>query len=140
MHKYPVRIFWWDEDNAWVAVCPAFPYISALGATREEAAREIDEAIDEAVFTFEAEGQPLPEVAREPVASGQIRLRLPRTVHDHAIERAQIDEVSLNTFLVGAVTEKLGAAGALAEVRALRHEIACLVAEQNAAIERLLKA
>jgi len=78
--------------------------------------------------------------ARGPVASGQIRLRLPRTVHDRAIERAQIDEVSLNTFLVGAVTEKLGVAGALAEVRALRHEIAGLVAEQNAVIERLLKA
>jgi predicted RNase H-like HicB family nuclease len=139
MHKYPVRIFWWEEDNAWVAVCPAFPYISASGSTREDAAREIDDAIAEAVFNFEAEGKPLPEVAREPVASGQIRLRLPRTVHDRAVDRAQVDEVSLNTFLVGAVTERLGVAGALAEVRALRDEIVGLLAEQNAVIERLLK-
>jgi predicted RNase H-like HicB family nuclease len=140
MHKYPVRIFWWDEDNAWVAVCPAFPFISALGATREEAAREIDEAIEEVIFTCEEEGKPLPPVIPEPVSSGQIRLRLPRTVHDRAIECAQIDETSLNTFLVSAVAQRIGESTALAEMRALREDVVRMLAEQNAAIERLQKA
>ena len=131
MHKYPVRIFWWDEDSAWVAVCPAFPFISALGATREEAAREIDEAIEEVIFTCEEEGKPLPPVIPEPVSSGQIRLRLSRTVHDRAIECAQVDETSLNTFLVSAVAQRIGESTALAEMRALRDEVVRLVSKQK---------
>jgi predicted RNase H-like HicB family nuclease len=130
MHHYGVRIFWWEEDNAWIAVCPAFPYASAFGATREEAARQMDEAIAEIIFTYEQEGRPLPPVEREPTASGQLRLRLPRDVHERAIEQARLEEVSLNTFLVGAISEKLGSQAGLAAMRALRDEIVGLVDKQ----------
>ncbi len=123
MHHYGVRIFWWEEDNAWIATCSAFPYASTFGATREEAARRMDEAIEELVFTCEQEGRALPPVEKEPTASGQLRLRLPRDVHERAIEQARRDEVSLNTFLVGAISEKLGAGAGVEALRALRDEI-----------------
>jgi predicted RNase H-like HicB family nuclease len=140
MLKYPIRIFWWEEDQAWVAVCPAFPFVSVLGATRAEVAREMDGLLEELIETCEEEGKPLPPVIPEPVSSGQIRLRLPRTVHDRAIECAQVDETSLNTFLVSAVAQRIGESTALAEMRALREDVVRMLAEQNAAIERLQKA
>ncbi len=140
MLRYPVRIFWWEEDREWVAVCPAFPFISAMGATRAEAAREMDDLLEEIIETSREEGRALPPVIPEPVSSGQIRLRLPRTVHDRAIECAQVDETSLNTFLVSAVAQRIGESTALAEMRALREDVVRMLAEQNAAIERLQKA
>lgn len=45
MSKYSVEIFYSDEDNGYVARVPELPGCSAVGATRVEAAMEIEHAI-----------------------------------------------------------------------------------------------
>lgn len=39
--RYSADIAWSEEDAAWVAVCPEFEGVSAIGDTLEEAAREL---------------------------------------------------------------------------------------------------
>lgn len=133
--NYPVRVFWSDEDAAWVATCAAFPYVAAFGDTREMAMRGIAPLLEEAAHTYVHEGWPLPEPDTEPTASGQTRLRLPRALHDRVIERARIDGVSLNTFIVAAVAEKVGLAQGLMEMRSIRSDIATLIARQHMLID-----
>jgi predicted RNase H-like HicB family nuclease len=70
---YPVRVFWSDEDSAWVANCAAFPYVAAFGGTREQAMRDIAPLLEEAVFTYMQKGWPLPELDTEPTAGDQTR-------------------------------------------------------------------
>ena len=42
--KYPVEIFWSEEDASYIATVPDLPGYSASRATLEEAAREIKDA------------------------------------------------------------------------------------------------
>ena len=52
-------------------------------------------------------GLSIPEPIEEPEYSGKVALRLPKSVHRRAVEQARQDGVSLNTFLVAAIVEKV---------------------------------
>jgi predicted RNase H-like HicB family nuclease len=52
MNKYAIQIFWSEEDAAFVAVCREFPGLSAFGETREEAAHEVQTALDLMIETY----------------------------------------------------------------------------------------
>jgi len=39
-NRYPFNIEWSEEDQEYVATCPAFPGLSAFGESEEEALRE----------------------------------------------------------------------------------------------------
>ncbi len=49
------------EDGFWVAECPGLPGCISQGETREEALRNIKEAIDVYVAALEEDGLPAPE-------------------------------------------------------------------------------
>ena len=49
------------EDGFWVAECPTLPGCVSQGETREEAIRNIREAIDAYVAALEEDGLPVPE-------------------------------------------------------------------------------
>lgn len=49
------------EDGYWVAECPSLPGCLSQGKTREQALRNIREAIDLYVETLEDDGLPVPE-------------------------------------------------------------------------------
>jgi predicted RNase H-like HicB family nuclease len=49
------------EDGYWVAECPGLPGCISQGQTREEAVRNIREAIDGYVAALRADGLPVPE-------------------------------------------------------------------------------
>jgi antitoxin HicB len=61
--KYPIELFWSDEDEAWVAVVPDLPGCSAVGATPQEAAAEVQDAIDAWIAAHRAAGDSVPEPA-----------------------------------------------------------------------------
>jgi predicted HicB family RNase H-like nuclease len=46
--------------------------------------------------------------------SGQIRVRMPRTLHQRLAGRARIEDVSLNTLIVSLLAEGIGATEGLA--------------------------
>lgn len=41
MSKYPIEIFWSDEDEGYIALMPDLPGCCAWGATQEQAVKEI---------------------------------------------------------------------------------------------------
>jgi predicted RNase H-like HicB family nuclease len=48
------------EDGYWVAECPSLPGCVSQGATREEAIRNVKEAIEGYVQVLEEDGLPVP--------------------------------------------------------------------------------
>lgn len=114
MHKYSFKIFWSDEDQAFIATCPEFPGLSAFGETAEEALAEARVALDLFIEDMTAAGEPLPAPDAAPVFSGQFRVRLPRTLHRQLSEQAEVEGVSLNAL----VTSYLAAGIAAARVSA----------------------
>lgn len=49
------------ENGYWVAECPSLPGCISQGSTREEAVRNIKEAIEGYVAALEEDGLPVPE-------------------------------------------------------------------------------
>ncbi len=49
------------EDGYWVAECPSLPGCISQGKTKEEAIRNIKEAIEGYIDALEADGLPVPE-------------------------------------------------------------------------------
>jgi len=49
------------EDGYWVVECPSLPGCISQGKTKEEAIRNIKEAIDGYVAALEEDGLPVPE-------------------------------------------------------------------------------
>ncbi|MCD6291427.1 MAG: type II toxin-antitoxin system HicB family antitoxin [Anaerolineae bacterium] len=49
------------EDGYWVAECPSLPGCISQGKTKEEAIRNIREAINEYIIALEEDGLPVPE-------------------------------------------------------------------------------
>jgi len=49
------------EDGYWVAECPSLPGCVSQGATREEAIRNVKEAMAGYILTLQEDGHPVPE-------------------------------------------------------------------------------
>lgn len=49
------------EDGYWVAECPSLPGCVSQGTTREEAIRNVKEAIEGYILTLQEDGLPVPE-------------------------------------------------------------------------------
>jgi predicted RNase H-like HicB family nuclease len=66
MNKYPIVVFWSDEDACWIADAPDLKYCSAHGATPEEAVRELAVAMALWIESVMEAGEPLPEPHHRP--------------------------------------------------------------------------
>ena len=119
---YGVQLQWSNEDEVYVATCPEFPGLSGVHANAHEALAELREALEMAIHVLEEDGEPLPAPRPREEFSGQLRLRLPRSLHRAAVERAAYEDVSLNTLLVGCIAGALGEKAA--ERRLARREMA----------------
>jgi len=113
MFKYSMQLFWSDEDGEYVAVVPEFPYLSALAGTPGQAASELTAVIDTVLEVMAEKGDVPPEPQILSSFSGQLRVRLPRTLHQRLAGRAKMEDVSLNTLIVSLLAEGIGAAEAL---------------------------
>ncbi|HLL73829.1 MAG TPA: toxin-antitoxin system HicB family antitoxin [Pyrinomonadaceae bacterium] len=113
-NRYPFNIVWSEEDEEFVATCPAFPGLSALGETEEEALAEAKVALRLFIETCKEKGIPLPEPQTVQAYSGQFRLRTPKSLHRKLAQQAEAEEVSLNSLCVSYLSE---AVGVKAEVR-----------------------
>lgn len=107
--RFSARVAWSEEDEAYVAFCPEFQGVSALGPSRTEAVRELNQALELAVETHEAEGWPVPEPVHQPQFSGQFRLRIPKSLHAWLADYAQQAGVSLNTLVLAILSRARGA-------------------------------
>ena len=100
MLKYPVSVKWSDEDEGFIAIVPGVQGLSAFGENQEEALRELNVAAEAFFESLKSSGQPLPVFEKLEPYSGQIRLRMPKSLHAGLSHSAERDGVSLNTYMV----------------------------------------
>ena len=105
MHKYSVVIQWSDEDKAYVAAVPELPGLSALGSTAAKAMKELTVAQELYVSVLAKKGA-LPEPDKLVLFSGQIRVRLPKSLHASLSHEARKEGVSLNTHIIKLLSER----------------------------------
>jgi len=106
---YRVVVEWSDEDDAFVARVPALPECAAHGRTPDRATREAVIAARGIIESMRAHGDPIPPEDLTAGHSGQLRLRLPRSLHQRLARLAAIDGVSLNQELVALLAAGAGA-------------------------------
>jgi predicted RNase H-like HicB family nuclease len=70
MNNYSFNVFWSEEDQSYIALCPEFPRLSAFGDTPEQALSEMKIVLELAIETYQVEGWPLPEPRTYSVAGG----------------------------------------------------------------------
>jgi predicted RNase H-like HicB family nuclease len=109
--RYRIILEWSDEDAAFVARVPALPGCAAHGKTAEEAAREARRAAEAMLAVLREDGNPLPAEDATAGHSGQIRLRLPRSLHERLARLSTAEGVSLNQMMVTLLAERSGLSG-----------------------------
>jgi predicted RNase H-like HicB family nuclease len=107
--NYRIAVEWSAEDDAFVARVPALPGCAAHGRTPESATREAVVGARGILESMRAHGAALPVSDLTAGHSGQLRLRLPRSLHEQLSRMAALDGVSLNQELVTLLASRAGA-------------------------------
>lgn len=101
MGRYPLEVFWSDEDEGFIAEAPDLPGCSAFGADEAEAVREAQDAIAAWIEAAKAAGRDIPDPSKlEPLTaySGKFLVRIGRELHQRLTRDAQNDGLSLNQY------------------------------------------
>ncbi|GAB5518807.1 MAG: type II toxin-antitoxin system HicB family antitoxin [Rhodothermales bacterium] len=107
--RYRLIITGPDEDGEYLVTSPLFPGLSAFGETPTEALDEARVALSGIIKVMNEDGQRLPEPDAEPKSfSGQLRVRLPRSLHAALSYQAEREGVSLNTLILSYLAERSG--------------------------------
>jgi antitoxin HicB len=106
--KYRIVTEWSDEDQAFVARVPVLPGCAAHGATAEKATHEAERAAALMLEVMHEDGRSLPPEDASADYSGQLRLRLPKSLHERVSQLATAEGVSLNTLLLSLIAEGCG--------------------------------
>ncbi len=105
--RYLILVSWSDDDEAFLATCPAFPTLSAFGDTPEEAVHEARLVLEGFVEIYQEDGLPLPEPENVAAYSGRLNLRMPKTLHYKLARLAETEGISLNTLIITRLSESL---------------------------------
>lgn len=100
--KYPIEVFWSDEDECYIAIAPDLPGCSAAGDSEEEALQEIRTAMSLWLETAKTMKRKLPDPSPPVNASysGKFLMRVPKTLHANLSRSAKQQGVSLNQYVL----------------------------------------
>jgi antitoxin HicB len=107
-YRFTVRPMTDEEGTGYLIEFPDVPLCMSDGATVEEAIVNGRDALKCCLLTMKEFGDPIPKPGSSGVASGQFRLRVPKTVHARLTSRAEQEGVSLNTLVTAMIAEGLG--------------------------------
>jgi len=96
-------------DDSYSAEILEFPGCFAEGKTPDEAISNLEEAAEDWIEASLDQGLEIPEPFMNQGFSGKIALRLPRSIHRQAVRLAERDGISLNQFLLSAISARVGA-------------------------------
>jgi predicted RNase H-like HicB family nuclease len=105
--RYPIELFFSEEDDGYIAIARDLPGCSAFGKSQVDAINEIQHAIQAWQQAADAAHNPIPEPSQhieEPLPSGRLLLRIPRSLHAALIECAKKEAASLNQHLVSVLS------------------------------------
>lgn len=110
--KYRIVVGWSDDDEAFVARIPALAGCVAHGSTEADAVMEARAAGELMLSVAREHGDRLPPPDASAASySGNLRLRLPRSLHARLDSLAAAEGVSLNQLMVSILAEGAGARG-----------------------------
>lgn len=96
---YTYRVFWSEEDVAYVGACAEFPSLSWLESTPEKALTGIRKTIRECIADMKAAGESIPEAIASKAFSGRFVVRVPPELHRTLATRAAESGISLNRLI-----------------------------------------
>jgi antitoxin HicB len=96
-----------EPDGEWVAQVEELPGCVAKGESPERAARAVRTSMRAWLEEALVDGREIPE-PRANGHSGRLLLRMPNTLHAELARRADHEGVSLNQFIVGALSGAVG--------------------------------
>ncbi len=117
-NSYSLSIYWSADDAAFIALSPDFPGLSAFGGTPEDAAREATAALAAMLDSLREDGGDVPQPRLLPTHSGQLRIRIPKTLHTRLALEAERQGVSLNALIASFLERGQTQNDMLAAVRA----------------------
>jgi predicted RNase H-like HicB family nuclease len=106
MKRYPVSINWSDEDSGYIATVPGARGLSAFGESPDEALSQLKVAADAYFKSLKKAGKPMPAFDKVTSFSGQLRLRLPKSLHAELSQTAEIEGISLNTHIISLLSKR----------------------------------
>ena len=136
MYKNAVSIKWSDDDNGFIAIIPGLNALSAFGSTREEALTELNTAAEAYFEAWEEAGKPLPVPEKVIPFSGQLRLRMPKSLHASLSYEAERENVSLNTYIVSLLSERHMVRQMLNKIDGLKDNFKALFSEKTSEKDR----
>jgi len=139
MNKHAISIKWSDEDDSFIATIPGIEALSTFGATREEALSELYIAADAYFETLEEAGKPLPLPETLNPYSGQLRLRMPKSLHAVLSSEAEEENISLNTYIVTLLSERHIEKKLLNKIEALENLIGATKSQEISSLDNRLQ-
>ena len=110
------RILIPNNDGTYSAEILEFSGCFADGNTADDAMNNLTEAAKSWIEACIERGIDIPEPFMNQDFGGKIALRLPRSLHRQAVRFAERDGISLNQFLVSAISAKVGAEDSFARL------------------------
>lgn len=95
-------------EGGYFARVEELPGCLSQGETKEDALSMIEDAMRAWIGDALAEGDPIPEPLAAKEYSGELRVRMPKSLHRAAVRRAREDGVSLNQFISVAIARAVG--------------------------------
>lgn len=96
-----------DQGTYWVARVAELPHCLIHGDTPEEAIKEIEGVKMDWIQSNLEDGLPIPEPTSTKY-SGEIRVRMPPSLHQLLAQRASNEGVSLNQYMVAGLARAVG--------------------------------
>jgi antitoxin HicB len=97
-----------DGEKGWFAEVEELRGCMSQGRTPEEAVENLRDAMLGWISIALEDGKAIPEPRAETDYSGRLLLRMPKSLHATAAERARHEDVSLNHFIVYALAATVG--------------------------------
>lgn len=126
-------IFYYDpEDKIYIVQFPELPGCIAHGETAEEALKNAYAVKDEWLKSALKDKWIIPEPSLPLETTGRITLRMPKSIHQRIIERAEEEDISQNQLILTYIAEGLERAN-------LKNSVAEILQKQTEIVESLNK-
>ena len=109
MFQYSINIAWSDEDNCYLGSIPEFPTLMAHGDTPEETVYNTRLAAEGFIEVMQEDGDPIPEPLKVKSYSGNLRIRLPKSLHEKLSKEANMEGISLNSYITHSLSSTFSA-------------------------------